>query len=160
MFLLALWVQLGQTCPSLSGAEGTCCLCWLAVFLVYCQLVSAFPSYSLLKLLGLGAYFRVGFRPPSVITLKLVSRGFVVKILHLRGVALVLSQIMTSSADLFCPQQPHLSLCRSRPREMGRAGAESADLIPLVTHQLDCTPQHTPWRFFFDSSVRAMCLLD
>lgn len=104
--------------------------------------------------------------PPRIITLKLVSRGFVVKMLHLRGVALLLSKIITSSVVLFCPQQPHLSLCRSRAQETGAAGAgrvggKRRELISYPwSHTVLTAHCSTHREDFFDSSVRAMHLLD
>lgn len=55
--------------------------------------------------------------------MKLVSRVFVVKKLYLRGTALVLSKITTSSVVLFQEQQPLLSTCGSRAGELGTARA-------------------------------------
>lgn len=72
---------------------------------------------------------------------------------------------MTSSLVLFCPQQPHVSLSRSRAEELGRARAGRVGW----THH---TPGHTPawlgtaahagnedlfWLFFQSYVIRLVC---
>lgn len=79
--------------------------------------------------------------PPPPVTLKLVPRGFVVKILQLRGVALVLSKITTpvlSCSVLSSPTGP----CAEA--ELGKWGQPGQAEWAESSVSFSRTPAHTP----------------
>lgn len=103
------------------GPEGTCGLCWLEIFLVYCHCVSAFSPHSqAFRAWGL----TLGLGSPCTCSTQSIAgffyRGLLLK--HFRAVTLVLSKIITFRAVLLGLQLNHLSLCRTRAWEMGTAG--------------------------------------
>lgn len=126
MFSLVLWMQeVNAAWPNMSRffrSRKTMLFCWLSLFLISRQLVSALPSHSLLTLIGFGV--TLSYRCfLCTTTLKCISSRFIVKILLLRSVALVLSKIISSSAVLlWCSQHTTCPCAEAELRETGQLG--------------------------------------
>lgn len=126
MFSLALWMQeINAAWPNMSRllrSRRTMLFCWLSLFLISRQLVSALPSHSLLTMIGFGVTLRYRCFLCTT-TLKCISSRFIVKILRLRSIALVLSKIISSSAVLlWCSQHPTCPCAEAELRETGQLG--------------------------------------